>query len=96
MLTYTSFCISLYRWVLTGSDFENYVYRVHINASPDIGERYQAATLKNGMDSVHIIFFCFYWNPISWEVNQASLIQKVAARWCSPIRDLATPYCLLI
>ena len=46
--------------MLTGSDFENYVYRVHINASPDIGERYQAATLKNGMDSVHIIFFCFY------------------------------------
>ena len=24
------------------------------------------------VDRVHIIFFCFYWNPLSWEVNQAS------------------------
>ena len=68
MLTYTSFCFSLYRWALPGSNF------------------------KTDVDRVHIIFFCFYWNPLSWEVNQASLSQKVAARWCSPIGDIVFPY----
>ena len=37
-----------------------------------------------------LFFFSFY--CISWEVNQASLTQKVAARWCSPIQGLAFPY----
>ena len=60
--------------------------------SPNIGECYWAATLKIIIDSVHIIFFCFHWKPISWEANEASLSQKVAARWSSPIGDLASFY----
>ena len=122
MLTYTSFCFSLYRWALPGSDFYFQSWPPQGVAPPfqyffwwvkhmfDFKTRcpvmltytrfwfslyrwaLPGSDFENDVDIVHIMFFCFYWKPILWEVNQASLSPKVAARWCSPIQTFASPY----